>query len=369
MADFGIQTFRADGSVAMDGSNKGGIFIEVLAISPSNDTGTKVYSDIPSGCLYYFVAQSNERLRLSAGSDGSGHATLSWSKNTSWYGTQTSYVMVFATKVTHADSFGAILLADNGDMLADYAYPVPQYLLSRGNPGFADEIINSPNGYYLRKHTYTVSGLSSTDNKIVLVNLPESSGTDANTWYACQSFIAKGATTALIEIYVYGTAPQYKIPSIHIFSLDGTIVSGGTFGIQCFNASGTLVYDSSSENVSVRDITTIKTDANELSPGNVDSIAKTMNFPTSCGISAPFFDYKRYDDANGSYDGTFVVRERYLGLMQRKGTTLYYQNKLVDGVQGGGSNAKYLSAHGSVEGGGCMIVDISRFNPTMVTPP
>lgn len=354
MSDFGIQIFRANGSVAIDSTNKAGVYIETLSLV-GNNSGSKVYTAIPAGYMYHILSNCNGYAHtISIGDDGAGHAKITWTA--SIYATQymTTTVVIFARRI-NSSGFGAQILNASGDYLADLNYPVPQfhdttaYNTTNGsvNPRL------SVNDGFLYESTYPGNG-----STMMLMNLPDS--TNDNLWY---SFYPYSGAYNNRKVFVFspGGIPQYlKLPSLHNFTLSNPTSAGSSFGMQCFDASGALTYDSSNENIVIKDTTTItlnpKTNSTIYPPASY-----TLSLPTTCGFIAPFYREKWYNDPN-NIDGSIV--EYWLTLYQRKGNTFYSQLKLMAGYQGAGqSTASYLIMEGTQNGGGAIFADISQVNP------
>jgi hypothetical protein len=351
---FGIETYRADGSVAMNGSNKAGIFIEVLSIS---GTGSKTYSSIPAGYLYYLVASSTGTHIITVTNDGAGNAKISWAINSQAVIQTTTYVQIFARKVTPSGTYGVSITGDSGDSLIDYTYPVPQYVATLTNPQAVAQgnvsYVTGPAGFVFKK-AYTVPTTRNNTNRIALLYLPDSTSDDA--WYACSGFLSANPSGGEnVYVYCVSQTSQHKVPTVHLFSLDGPISGGGTFGIQLFGATGTLIYDSSAENVSVKDVATVETNGN-----NGAAVSYALALPTTTGVAAPFYEATWSAVSPAGY-----INERYLGVFQRKGSTIYYQIKLIDGAVNGrnDANATQYAQSGNEQGGGMMVVDVAQLSP------
>lgn len=361
MADFGIQTFRPNGSVAIDSTNKAGVFIETLQLD-GGQSGSKVYTDIPAGALYFITAQSpyvSWANTVTLGDDGAGHAKITWQKSPYDGSGYITTLRVFARRI-NSSGFGVALLNADGDYLADMNYPVPQYdktiAPTNTRPPGHDPLSVSGGGL-LWERTYSVTTYP-TDNKLMLMNLPDSTSDDL--WY---SFYPHSSAYNLMTVYVYsprGYGPTIPLPSIHSYNLGTPVSSGASFGIQCFNANGGLTYDSAAENIAIKDTLQLPSSPRVGTTFDIQYVPTyTLNMPTSCGIVAPFLKekyYSNFDDENGS------IAEYWLSLWQRKGSSFRHMVFLVSGTNGGGASAPYLIQEGS--GGAAVIVsDISQVNP------
>jgi hypothetical protein len=285
------------------------------------------------------------------GNDGAGQAKLTWTA--SIYGTQfmTTTVAVFARRI-NSSGFGAQLLNADGDYLADLNYPVPQFQSTISYSSSNSQLGNRLNATGGTFYEITYSG---NDGSMVLLNLPDS--TSDGLWYAFNPY--SGATNAR-KLYIFnpGGIPQnLRLPSMHNFNLGYPTSAGSSFGMQCFTANGTLTYDSSNENIAIKDTTLITLNAKTNSP---TPASYTLALPTTCGFIAPFFKekfYNNFDDPDGS------IVEYWMTLYQRKGNTFYSQLRLIAGTQDAGAQATYLIREGTPYGGGGIFADISQLNP------
>lgn len=348
MSDFGIQIFRANGSVAIDSTNKAGVYIETLSLV-GNNSGSKVYSAIPAGYLYHILTNCNGKAHtISIGDDGTGQAKITWTANSIATSSMTTTVVIFARRI-NSSGFGAQILNANGDYLADLNYPVPQFHDTTSSDGTRSYI--TAIGGVLYESTYPGNGGS-----MMLMNLPDS--TTDNLWYAFTPYYEAYNNR---KVYIYspgGYASTLKLPSLHNFSLANPTSAGSSFGMQCFNASGALTYDSSNENIAIKDTTSVTLNAKTYSP---TPASYTLSLPTTCGFIAPFYIEKWFNDVNNE-NGSIV--EYWLSLYQRKGNTFYSQLKLVAGTQDmGKSTATYLIQEGTPYGGGGIFADISQVSP------
>jgi hypothetical protein len=364
MATFGSETYRADGSVAMTGSNKAGLFIEVLSIPPSSVNGSRVYNgnngtpaNIPAGAMFVLNAGTvgTGAHEFTISDDGLGHAQINWQQYNNGYApTATSRFLIFAKRVNRADAFGMDVLNDTDDALVDISYPVPQYAGTIQPAARANRRYDCADGVTEANEYDFVVNLRPTTNRIVMVNLPD--GGTNGVWYACPSFIPAGSGTVTLVLTIirpYGVA--YQVPSLHIFSVDGPVVGGGTFGIQYFKPDGSLVYDSSAENVSIKDLALVDY-------GN--DVVLTMALPAKAGITIPyFFRYQAvaYDAMNPNSTG--YTRE-YLSVAQRRGSNVEFRlmwTKSKTYTNSIGALSQEGAQHGFT-----LAVDITQLTPTTI---
>jgi hypothetical protein len=266
---------------------------------------------------------------------------------------QTTSVVIFARRTNSSDS--ATILNADGDYLADLSYATLQY--SRTIAPYAQNRNNSlyvSGGGAFIEATYQAG--SNTLGELFFLNVPDS--TDDNVWYAFNPY--SGAYKEL-KVYIYtpnGTGKIVKLPSVHAYSLGTPVSAGSPFGMQCLKANSALTFDSSAENIAIKDTATITPQGKNYFP-TPDNY--TVAMPATCGIIAPFYKEKwfsNYDNQDGS------IVEYWMAMFQRKGSTFSYQMLLVSGTPGQGQyQAQYAIGEGA-NGGGAIFIDISQVNPS-----
>jgi hypothetical protein len=361
---FGTETYRANGSTIMSGANKPGIFIENMVIAYSSASGSKTYSQIPAGSMYILIMSSGGQFSVTISDDGAGHAKLVWTKvsSTSPYlnSTAATQVLVFAKKLTQSETYGILLYNDDGDQLTDFNYPVPQYITTlqpAATPAF-NSYCNGNDVVARHDHTVVLNS-ATTRNRFVVVNLPDS--TSADIWYSCTSFVPAGSSNVTLTLTIVrprGTA--YQVPTLHVFALDGPTSGGGTYGNQYFKSDGSLVYDSSAENVSISAIQNIDY------PPSLAVQTYPMVLPSTPGLAVPYYeqdDWVDYaePDINGNI-GYFSVKR---GLMQRKGSTIYTKlYEIREDLRSGGNT---FNSKSGLSPNFTLAIDISQQSPSSVT--
>jgi hypothetical protein len=367
----GIETYRPNGSVAMTGANKAGIFIELLTIQYSSPSGSKVYNQIPAGAIYILPVSSGGQFSIAITDDGLGHAKLVWTKVSSGSpylnSTAPTEFVVFAKRLNQTYTYGTILYNDDGDQLADFNYPVPQYVttLQPSATPVLNSYCNGDNVIVRHDHTATLNARPQS-NRFIVVNLPDS--TNADIWYSCTSFVEAGRVNAQggydITVTLTIVRPRgvpYVVPTLHVFALDGPINGGGSYGEQYYTSDGTLVYDSSAENVTISAIQNIVY-SNTGTPASY-----SMNFSGTPGVAIPFFEQDNWvayssPDVNGNIGYFSDMR----GLVQRKGSTLYTKlYEIQEDPRTGGST--FNTQTGVVTNNFVLAVDVSQLNPSSVT--
>lgn len=355
MDNLGIEIFRPNGSVILDRTNKAGVYVETLTM-PGAGEGSKVYPDIPAGCLYFVGLKGSNAHIITVGNDVTGQAKISWAYNPARSASENTVVIIFARRVNNARSLTAAVLNTDGDCLFDLSYPSPQFYGTISPMNSGGEPLLVPSGALLYERYYTNTGLNGGDNRILLMNLPDSTSDDL--WYAFDPYATANNNA---KVYVYsprGYGPVIRLPSIHSYALSAPTSSGKIPNLQCFNGSGALTYDAYSENVVIKDTATIvPVGGGGINPGDINTnlVTLNMNFPSVCGVIAPFYRAKYFTDTE--------IKEYYLSLWQRKGNVLNYQIKLVQGVKGGRQSAIYSESAGGSGGGGVIVADISQVNP------
>lgn len=369
MSDFGIQTYRPNGSVSIDSSNKAGVFLESMVLA-HGASGSKVYPDVPAGYLYHVVVDTRatqftqEIHVITVGDDGTGQAKISWT-GIQYDGSSTTTVLVFARRTNAVGgSFGAAILSANGDYLADLKYSVPQFNGVSKSVLFQERVQNphiTKGVMYRCRYAGENLGVS---NKLFFLNLPDSSVHDL--WYALSPY---DGINKVPTVYVHSPAGihpngTYNIPwpSMHEFDLGAPVSAGSSFGLQCFNASSALTYDSSAENLTLKEVVTVVTPPRQTYSWDEATVVEIpISFSGEWGVSAPFFSAQYFNDFDNMDSSTV---EYWLSLYQRKGNTLRYKVMLMRGTKDDFiNNATYGRSTGTPKGGGILVADISQLNP------
>jgi hypothetical protein len=377
---YGIETYRPNGSVAMNGANKAGIFVKAITLWYGTQAGgSEVFNDIPAGSMFVVIAQAGGQYTPIVGDDGLGHAKLSWTYSPYGSGyfnnTSDTTFLVFARRVTQSSSYGILINNDDGDQLMDYTYPVPQYAGSvQPNAQATASYYSTDDMYQYNEHTAYIN-LRPGTNRLIMVNLPDSTQNDV--WYSCRPFLKSGdsvymgdgtySTNVPVTLSILRRKGQpYQVPTLHVFSLDGPISGGGSYGLQYFKSDGSLVYDSSAENITIRDQKPL------TYPSEWDAAqSMAINAPAQAGIVIPYLARSKYE-AYGQNDinGNSGFYRNWLGMVQRRGNALFYQMKdtshrLVYDPNRQGLN--FDSQFGVPAGNSMMLVDLAQLGPSSVT--
>lgn len=382
---YGIEFFKPNGAKVLDGFSKAGMFIKVITLLYNGgSSGSEVFTQVPSGFLYISINGPGSAYEVTVDSDGLGNARVNWTYSAggqTGYGASTgpTHIIVFARKIANSNGYGAQIFNNSGEQLIDYNYPVPQYAgtvqpsSTPTLPSFTTEWDNHPTGVAYRRTEHKVMvNISPTTHRIITVNVPDSTTNDH--WYSVSpSFIPAhateyrdGANTTNIEVTLTILHPvdkPYIVPTLHIFSLGGPIVGGGAYALQCFNSVGTLVYDSSANNVTITDQKLL-----DYSHSNENFNSMPLEMPSVTGLAIPyrelrFYEYFDQPDVNGN-EG----RPGYwLGAVQRRGGTLHYAYHKYYYPARPASVWGQWSRTGTPSGTTIIAVDISQYSPATIT--
>lgn len=373
---FGSETYRPNGSLAMNGANKAGIFIEAVTLwYGAKESGSKIFNNIPTGAMFIVIAQAGGQYTPSIGSDGAGHAKLIWTYTPGGGSfldnTSDTTFLVFAKRVNNTEQFGVSSINDEGDQLYDINFPVPQYAGSVQPGAVASDSSYSQDGIYQRNTHTAIINVRPNTNRLIMVNLPDAATGD-DTWYSCIPFLAAGARTYVngnfsydipVDITILRRKGQpYQVPTLHVFSLDGPVSGGAAYGEQIFRANGSLMYDSSAENITIRDQQSF------TYPGRGQAIAAmSLNMPARPGVVIPYLRQLIYHSMPTDINGNGGYYAVWVGMVQRRGNQLRYgmlktEHRLVYGS--GGIN--FDSQSGVPSGGAVMVVDLAQLSPSSV---
>jgi len=355
---FGTETYRPNGSLAMSGANKAGIYIGMMVIAYNDPGGSQIYTQIPAGYMFVVTAGSagagNHEFTIDS---VNGYARINWKPTSNGYlsNGQSSRFLIFARRLNNPPAFGKLVYNDENDALLDVNYPVPQFAGTVQPAARATRTFDCSDGHNEgNEHTVTMN-LRPNTNRIVLVNMPNDDG--RNIWYSCDSFVPAGSgavTLTLTIIRPYGT--PYQVPTLHIFSLDGPISGGGTFGEQYYKADASLVYDSSAENITIRDLALVSY--------SVNTATMTLNVPASAGVAIPFVEQHDITPYNPQQQYSTGFDRIYKGTAQRQGSEIRFLLRNTE-IPIYRDTIGFNTQAGS-QRGFAVVVDLAQLNPSSV---
>lgn len=344
---FGFESYRTDGSVITNDSSQTGVYIESINI-PSTDTtgGSKVYSMIPGGYLKYYNQGAPGHAITVDTDPGTGNARLNWSGGGS-FGRDTS-ISIFAKKLNTTGSYGISIQDGSGNVLADYVYPVPQYIgVYTLNPTAAyNETCPDGRMCYTHQGSYgngNGAGQRPGSNVMLLINLPDNT---SDVWY---SYISSSqlAQTYTIELKVFApSGVNYVLPTMHLYAINGPVSAGTGWGVQLIDPSAKLVYDSSAENMKATD--TIPVSYPDYGTTNTYNAST----PTYSGVLIPYYYYPHTFAVSGGFQ-----KDIYRGVMRRQGGQFFsklawYTSGIYQSVQGDAGAPNNVNSY-------CVVVDLA----------
>lgn len=339
---YAFETYRSDGSTVINGSSGACIFLGLYTIPGTSASGYASFPQAPAGSIYCFNANAGSHDFDTVSPGGDPYARINWTQRAGQ--TQATTLIVFAKKTNNADTFGLLLLNDAGDTLVDSSHPVPQYAGYIQPTVDATSTYQCPDGLRANVHNVPMNIRPGT-NRIVLLKMPDS-GTD-DIWYSCDSFISSSVTsTVSLNVTVYAPAGvAYQVPTMHIFSIDGPVNAGGDYALHVMLADQTLVYDSSAENISVRDATAV------TYPAVGSTATYSLALPVNPGVSIPYF-YQHVRHIDGSADV-------YTSVAKRVGTQMTFKSLHVvhHNIDAAGNTSFQLGASANSY---CVVVDLSQ---------
>lgn len=339
---FVFETYRQDTSVNMSGLSKSGVFLGVLDIPANSNSGSAAYPASEIGALYCVNVDAGAH-DFATGVDASGYPCVSWTRRAA--NAAPTRLHVFSRRVVPPVGYSLMLTNDAGETLADYNYPVPQFVGTLQPAAQAAESYLCPNGMRGNRHDTGSANFRPGTNRVAMINLPDSGTQDI--WYCCNSLIS-GSSPFQISVTVFApSGVAYQVPTVHIFALDGPVIGTDGVGIKLFLPNTDLVYDSAAENMSVVDSTIVNyPDANS-------TVTYTLGLPTKAGIIIPYF-YR--------YDG----RDRYISAVKRVGNQLTFKTLYVKQLPPAPiAFANYQE--GASSNGYCLVVDVAPIGASSVT--
>jgi hypothetical protein len=300
---YGFETYRTDTSKNQDGLTKAGVFIERFDIAYQSNSGSKSYPMIPAGGLKFFNVNSPGHT-ITVDSDGSGYARINWSGGGSY--NNGSSLLIFAQTLNEVNPYGMTIRNDAGQVIADYSYPVPQFRGTITPPANSSNSALAPDGFTIHTHTFT-SSLGAGTDRLILINLPDNG---SNTWYMYDKSFVSSDITGAYEVRFVVYAPNntaYVVPTFHVYSLNGTVSQGLSYGIQLTRPDTSLVYDSSAENMTAADLLSVSYPAF----GGTNNQYPT-NMPTHAAVLVPYYYYVTHTATTGGF-----TRDRFFSVVKR----------------------------------------------------
>lgn len=240
---YGLEITRANGRTMLAPASRGGVFVG-LYTAAYGATGSWTFPNIPAGGLTpYMIGFGGHQVVV--GSSG-GVATLTLNPVLS--GTApplsmriASTIAVFA-RLTNEGNYGVLMTSEDGERSISSLYPVPVFL---GKLTFSatptSSFATGVNGFTRYTHTVSTS-LGAGRTRMILWTIPSSS---LDVWYTGTSYLSNAAGAANVDLKILrAPATTPVLPQGFVFALDGLAASGSAYGLQCFNASGQLTYDS-----------------------------------------------------------------------------------------------------------------------------
>lgn len=335
----------------MNGLTRGGVFVEIIDL-PAATSGSKSYPRTSGSSLYFYTAVPG-RHTVAVGTDANGAGCINWT-NTGDTNVGNTRIFVFAKKLVTSDTYGIVVVNDNGEVLADHGYPNPQYVAKISPNATATATYSTLDGYTAYVHDTAPFSQQDSSDRFVLVAMPDSGTND--TWYCLQNECILANSGAIsLRMVVYSATASYVLPTLHIYAVNHPVPGSDIYGIQVKDATQALTYDSSVESVSTADILSV--DYPAYGSTNTYALAVT-NLP---GVSIPYF----YRSGN-VMSGATNTNSRYTGAAKKVGSQLTF--KTIMEVQTT-SPDPYIFPYnlGSQTGRYCPVVDLSQLAPATAT--
>lgn len=251
---YGIETYRQDASVMMNGLTVGGVLIDVLRC-PAGTNGNKDYPNTQANNLRIVTVSTTGAHSISTSTivGASLGARITW--NYLVAPPQSDTVMyVFNTQPTAGELYGIHVLNDVGEVLADQGYPSPQFAGKAAPTTQASQSYQTPDGYSAHVHSYGLLNKRPGADQLIVMAMPDVGTKD--TWYHMRrNHILAEEGNVLIEVVVYTKATAYDLPTLHFFAVNKPVASGDLYGMRLYTASGVLTFDASAENMgNVKDL-------------------------------------------------------------------------------------------------------------------
>ena len=339
---YGLEITRPNGRTMLAPASRGGVFVGLYTAN-YGVTGNWTFPNIPAGGLTpYMVAFGGHQVVV--GSSG-GVATLTLNPvigASAPANFRVPTTIAVCARITNEGNYGLLLTSEDGERSISSLYAVPVYL---GKLTFSATPTSSAttgaNGFTRYTHTVSTS-LGPGRTRMILWAIPSSA---LDVWYTGTSFIPSsvtGATSVNLTI-IRAAATTPVIPQAYVFALDGLAASGSAYGLQCFNASGALTYDSNLAHWRSLGLASYSYPATSSGPTaiNTYTMADYALATTPLLLIQPY----HFEAWSSGSPSTAIV---YDGAVRRSGTTLYTRTPQTgtdsEDAPRGGSYASALSA-------------------------
>lgn len=255
---YGIETYRQDASVLLNGLTVGGVLVDVLRC-PATSNGSVDYPNTQAANLnlVFMKTTDSHAITVSTINTVNGQAArISWSYKLDVIQSDT-IIFVFNKVPSAGDLYGVHLVNDAGEVLADQGYPSPQYAGKVSPNTTAYRGFVTADGYTANVHSYGAINMRPGADQLLVLATPYTGSGD--TWYTLnRNYILSSEGSVTIELTVYTKAQNYQVPTLHLFALNKPVSSGDVYGFRLYTQSQALTFDAASENMgNVQDLTVV----------------------------------------------------------------------------------------------------------------
>lgn len=310
---YGITTYRANGSVMMDGLVRGGVLVGVMRIPAGAGSGSQKFPRTSSNKLSFVYARDGgHQITLgpdSIGTSGGFEGTIYWQTGIEFPGFDETVLYVFCTGVAVTDSFGLMTVNDFGETLVDPGFPLPQFVETALLSTSAALKYNTPDGYTAHVHRTAVINPRPAADKLVLMAMPDVGAND--TWYALKKdYILAGEGSVQIEVVVYTQAASYQLPSLHVYAVNSLEASSDTFGLRLFDNLSRITFDSGVESMVTREQL-------QVSMPSAGGNTATYSLPSVSmpGVTVPYYYESKFVAVGNNW-----INEKWVGVGKRVGS-------------------------------------------------
>lgn len=232
---FGVEILDGRGQTFNGSSTAGGVCLGLFT-QATGTSQTYTFPRIPFGSLHYvLMSRGGHSFSITSGASGEAVLTL-----TSVLSGASSYLL-FATAVNpQPGDYGMQYVNDAGVTITDTQYTVPAFLEAvvlgstpTGSSGYNFEL-GEPASFIFSGACVA----SSAQERLVLWALPDNGGTIKGA----TQYLMPGQTT--VSVAVSNGGSSFVLPVAIILGVRGGAGASNLFGIQAFDASGALIFDS-----------------------------------------------------------------------------------------------------------------------------
>lgn len=204
-------------------------------------------------------------------------------------------------------SYGISVNNYTNELLISDTYPTPQFL-GKLTPSYLSSSSVSGNNV----HEYAYSGLTnpvSGKPLMFFVTLPETSSINYYAFDPAIAFAVGSSVSYGMKVITTAAVGTYSLPEVYVFTLTDHKAATG-FGVQVFNASGTVTFDSRNTPLGLLFLSNAGTSTQPIYPYGTESTIVLAGLSTFSKVAylLPFYSAISHGRFGNTYDYVGGVR-------------------------------------------------------------